>query len=138
MRKKGSAFTKLIGAALIFFTFASTAVVVAQSCHNEEIPTVAAVAIVHTSHGDHVHAPISNPSQTINSAQGALKSGLLSDICTGIFYLVLFLGGRFLLKRQVETFSKRNTVFNTSYVFISPKVRVNLTLSLPQLGISRI
>jgi hypothetical protein len=137
MEKRGRALTRVVGAALIFLTLASTVVVVAKSCHAEQ-NSVAAAATVHSSQGDHVHTPPANSGIATLAAQGALNSWLISDICTGIFYLVLFLGGRFLLKNRFNSFRDKVAIFKSSHIFIRPKVVLNLTLSLPQLGISRI
>ena len=130
--------TKLVGAALIFLTLASTAVVVAKSCHDEPIPVAAATAVAHASHGHHVHTPSANSGTTPIAAQGVLNSGLISDICTGIFYLVLILGSRFLLKNRFATFKVNVAALNSVVAIYRSKVEKNLTLSLPQLGISRI
>jgi hypothetical protein len=139
MEKRGKGLTKVVGAALIFFTLISTAVVVvAKSCHEEPKPVVAAAAITHASHGDHAHTAPANTGKSSAPAQGVLNSGLISDICTGIFYLVLFLGGRFFLKSRFNSFRDKVAVFKSSDVFNRPKVALNLTLSLPQLGICRI
>lgn len=139
MEKRGKGLTKVVGAALIFFTLISTAVVVvAKSCHEEQKPVVAAAAITHASHGDHAHTAPANSGKSSAPAQGVLNSGLISDICTGIFYLVLFLGGRFFLKSRFNSFRDKVAVFKSSDVFNRPKVALNLTLSLPQLGICRI
>ena len=138
MEKRGKGLTKVVGAALIFFTLISTAVVVAKSCHEEQKLVVAAAAITHTSHGDHAHTAPANSGKSSAPAQGVLNSGLISDICTGIFYLVLFLGGRFFLKSRFNSFRDKVAVFKSSGVFNRPKVALNLTLSLPQLGICRI
>ncbi len=139
MEKRGKGLTKVVGAALIFFTLISTAVVVvAKSCHEEQKPVVAAAAITHASHGDHAHTAPANSGKTSAPAQGVLNSGLISDICTGIFYLVLFLGGRFFLRSRFNSFRDKVAVFKSSDVFNRPKVALNLTLSLPQLGICRI
>ena len=137
MEKRGRALTRIVGAALIFLTLASTVVVVAKSCHAEQNSVAAAATTVHFSHGDHVHTPPANLGAPL-AAQGVLNSGLISDICTGIFYLVLFLGGRFLLKNRFNSFRDKVAVFKSSHIFIRPKIVLNLTLSLPQLGISRI
>ena len=139
MEKRGKGLTKVVGAALIFFTLISTAVVVvAKSCHEEQKPVVAAAAITHASHGDHAHTAPANSGKTSAPAQGILNSGLISDICTGIFYLVLFLGGRFFLRSRFNSFRDKVAGFKSSDVFNRPKVALNLTLSLPQLGICRI
>ena len=139
MEKRGKGLTKVVGAALIFLTLISTAVVVvAKSCHEEQMPVAAAAIITHASHGDHIHTAPANSGKSSAPAQGVLNSGLISDICAGIFYLVLFLGGRFFLKSRFNSFRDKVAVFKSSGVFNRPKVALNLTLSLPQLGICRI
>lgn len=138
MQKKRSMLTKLVGAALIFLTLASTAVVVAKSCHDEPIAVAAATTVAHTSHGDHVLTPPANSATNSTAAQGVLNSGLISDICTGIFYLVLIFGTRFLLKNRFATFKINGAALNSVVAIYRSKVEKNLTLSLPQLGISRI
>ena len=130
--------TKLVGAALIFLTLASTAVVVAKSCHDEPIAVAAAITVSHTSHGDHVHTPPANSSTAPTASQGVLNSGLISDICTGIFYLVLILGSRFLLKNRFATFKVNVAALKSAVAIYRAKIEKNLTLSLPQLGVSRI
>jgi hypothetical protein len=138
MQKKRSMPTKLVGAALIFLTLASTAVVVAKSCHDEPIAVAAATTVAHASHGDHVHTQSANSATNSTAAQGVLNSGLISDICTGIFYLVLILGTRFLLKNHFATFKVNVAALNSVVAIYRAKIEKNLTLSLPQLGVSRI
>ncbi len=138
MQKKRSILTRLVGAALIFLTLASTAVVVAKSCHDEPIPVAAAATAAHASHGDHLHTPPTNSGIAPAAAQGVLTSGLISDICTGIFYLVLILGSRFLLKNRLITLRAKVAALYSALAVYRAKVEMNLTLSLPQLGISRI
>lgn len=139
MEKRSRGLTKVVGAALIFLTLVSTAVVVAKSCHVEQKPiAIAAATIAHASHGDHAHTPPTNSGTAPVAKQGILNSGLISDICTGIFYLVLFLGGRFLLKSRINFIKDKIEGFKSSLALNKPKVVLNLTLSLPQLGICRI
>jgi hypothetical protein len=138
MQKKRSMLTKLVGAALIFLTLVSTAVVVAKSCHDEPISVAAATTVAHASHGDHVHTPPANSGKAPVAAQGVLNSGLISDICTGIFYLVLILGSRFLLKNRFTSFRDKVAALYSVVSIYRAKAVLNLTLSLPQLGISRI
>lgn len=139
MEKRGKALTRVVGAALIFLTLVSTVVVVAKSCHAEQKSVAtAAPTIVHASHGDHVHTPPANTGHGAVTQQGVLNSGLISDICTGIFYLVLFLGGRLLFKSRSNFSKDKIEGFKSSIAFNKPKVVLNLTLSLPQLGICRI
>jgi hypothetical protein len=138
MQKKRSMLTKLVGAALIFLSLVSTAVVVEKSCHDEPIAVAPVTVVAHTSHGDHVHTPPANSAFNSTAAQGVLNSGLISDICAGIFYLVLILGTRFLLKYRFAAFKVNVAALNSVVAIYRSKVEKNLTLSLPQLGISRI
>jgi len=121
---------KFVGAAIIFLTLASTVVVVAQSCHQSQSSAVAAVDTTHADNGGHYHSP--------PSTEGLTSSGLLTDICTGIFYLVLIIGGRFLLRNSQNRFREKILVFNSHIYAFRQRVKFNLTLSLPQLGICRI
>ncbi len=129
--KNRSVLTKVVGAALIFFTLVSTVVVVAKACHDQppaEIPVVATA--VHASHGDHHHAP--------PATQGIASSSLLRELCVGIFYLVLLLGGKFLLKITHRSYKEKVSSLKVGLIAFHRKHSFNLTLSLPQLGIYRI
>jgi predicted cobalt transporter CbtA len=109
----------------------STVVVVAKACHSQpvaEIPVVATA--VHASHGDHHHAP--------PATQGLANSSLLTEIGVGIFYLVLLLGGKFLLKISQDTIKEKVFSLRVGLIAFHRKHSFNLTLSLPQLGIYRI
>jgi predicted cobalt transporter CbtA len=131
MVKNRGLLTKVVGAALIFLTLVSTVVVVAKACHSQpvaEIPVVATA--VHASHGDHHHAP--------PATQGLANSSLLTEICVGIFYLVLLLGGKFLLKISQDTIKEKVFSLRVGLIAFHRKHSFNLTLSLPQLGIYRI
>jgi len=129
--KNRSVLTKVVGAAIIFLTLISTVVVVAKACHKE--PTAAipvAASAIHASHGDHHHAP--------PATQGIASRSLLTEICVGIFYLVLLLGGKFLLKITHRTYKERVSSLKVGLIAFHRKHSFNLTLSLPQLGIYRI
>lgn len=129
--KNRSVLTKVVGAALIFLTLVSTVVVVAKACHDQpaaEVPVVASA--VHASHGDHHHAP--------PATQGMASSSLLTEICVGIFYLVLLLGGKFLLKITHRSYKEKVSSVKVGLIAFHRKHSFNLTLSLPQLGIYRI
>ncbi len=131
MVKNRGLLTKVVGAALIFLTLVSTVVVVAKACHNQpaaEIPVVATA--VHASHGDHYHAP--------PATHGIASSSLLTEICVGIFYLVLLLGGKFLLKITDRSYKESVSSLKVGLIAFHRKHSFNLTLSLPQLGIYRI
>lgn len=130
--------TKLVGAALIFLTLASTAVVVAKSCHDEANVVAAISTVANTSHGDHIHTPPATSGISPKAALGVLHSGLISDICAGIFYLVLILGSKFLLRNRFKTLRVKVAALNSVVAVYRAKVSMNLTMSLPQLGINRI
>jgi hypothetical protein len=132
MVKNRNPLTKVIGAALIFMTLGSTLVVV-QSCHADESApaVVATTTTVHASHTDH-HHPAPPP------IQSSSHSELLAQICAGIFYLVLFLGGKFLLRIFRKSYKNQIRGLTAPLIAFNQRVSRNLTLSLPQLGICRI
>ncbi len=132
VEKKRKRVIKFVGAAIIFLTLASTVVVVAQSCHESKNTGVVAAVTTHAGHATHNHSPLP-------SATGGLTSGgLLTEICTGIFYLVLIIGGRFLLRIFQNRFREKILVFYSHVYAFRQRIKFNLTLSLPQLGICRI
>jgi hypothetical protein len=123
--------TKVVGAALIFLTLVSTVVVVAKACHNQPAAEIQVVATaVHASHDDHQHAP--------PATQGIASSSLLTELCVGIFYLVLLLGGKFLLKITQHRYKEKVSSLKVGLIAFHRKHSFNLTLLLPQLGIYRI
>lgn len=131
MEKNRGVLNKAIGAALIFLTLISAAVVVAKTCHDESAAAIPVVAsAVHASHGDHHHAP--------PVTQGFANGTLLTDICVGIFYLVLLLGTRFLLKILHNSYKDKLKTLKIGLITYRRKHSFNFTLSLPQLGICRI
>lgn len=130
MVKNRNPLTKVIGAALILLTLASTVVVVVESCHAESAPAVVA-ATTHASHTDHYH-PAPMPLQSTNHSE------LLTQICAGVFYLVLLLGGKFLLRIFRKSYKNQIQRLTAPLIAFNQRVSNNLTLSLPQLGICRI
>jgi hypothetical protein len=132
MEKKSRKLMKLVGAALVFLTLTSTAVLVVQSCHVKQEPVVAVAVATHASHGDHNHQHAPTPVEGLSSA------AWLTKICGGIFFLVLILGSKFLLKPSYNSYREKVLAFRANlFPNISSK-NFNLTLSLPQLGICRI
>lgn len=123
---------KFVGAAIIFLTLASTVVVVAQSCHESKNTEISAAVTTLAGHGNHNHSPSPSPTG------GLTSGGLLTEICTGIFYLVLIIGGRFLLRILQNRFKEKILVFKLNVYAFRQRMGFNLTLSLPQLGICRI
>jgi len=125
-----SPLSKAAGGLAIVFALFSTVFVIAHNCHSNQSP--AAVA-THTTTG-HVHS--SHGSE--NAVGGSLESSLLKEISTGVFFLVLILGGKFLLK----VFSVRYRIKSSSF-WSTPKLLLyerflSFGLTQPQLGIFRI
>ena len=130
MVKNRNPLTKVIGAALILLTLASTVVVVVESCHAGRAPAVVA-ATSHAAHTDH-HHPAPTPLQSTNHSE------LFTQICAGVFYLVLLLGGKFLLRIFRKSYKNQIQRLTAPLIAFNQRVSNNLTLSLPQLGICRI
>lgn len=123
--------TRVVGVALIVLTLTTTAVVVAQSCHDDSAPVSTVVsAAVHGSHGDHHHEPA--PTQGIASAT------FLPEVCAGIFFLVLILGSKFILRIFNRAYTEKKHALIAVLIASRRRATFNLTLSLPQLGICRI
>lgn len=129
MAKKSKILTKAVGTALILLTLVSTAVVVSKACHAEQ-NSVAVAAVTHVSHGDHPHSPI--------ATQGLGGGNLFTKICAGIFYLILLFGGRFLLRIFYQSYHDKFILLKSHLMTYRPLTSLNLTLSLPELGIHRI
>ena len=123
--------TRVVGVALIFLTLATTAVVVAQSCHDDAaaIAPVASAA-THASHDDHHHTPA--------PTQGLASASFFPEVCAGIFFLALILGSKFILRIFKGVYSEKKHVLKAGLIAYRRKAAFNLTLSLPQLGICRI
>ena len=129
--KNSKVITKVVGVALIFLTLTTTAVVVAQSCHDDSAAIVpVASASVHGSHGDHHHPPA--------PTQGLASAAFLPEVCAGIFFLVLILGSKFVLRIFNRTYTEKKHAFISGLIAYCRRAAFNLTLSLPQLGICRI
>lgn len=100
----------------------STGVVIAHSCHNDS-----PVVVTHVEHTQ----------DTVPQAGGA-SGNLLNEICTGIVFIALFVGSRFLLRIQrFKTFGRLAVFKCRAFIEIRPP-NLSFALSLSQLGISRI
>ena len=120
-----------MGVALIFLTLITTAVVVAQSCHDDSaVAAPVASASVHSPHGDHHHPPA--------PTQGLASAAFLPEVCAGIFFLVLILGSKFILRIFNPSYTEKKLAFKSGLIAYRRRVAFNLTLSLPELGICRI
>ena len=129
--KNSKVMTRVVGVALIFLTLATTAVVVAQSCHDDSaVIAPVASAVVHGSHGDHHHPPA--------PTQGLASATFLPEVCAGIFFLVLILGSKFILRIFNRAYTEKKHALKAGLIAYRRRAAFNLTLSLPQLGICRI
>jgi len=129
--KNSKVMTRVVGVALIFLTLATTAVVVAQSCHDDSaVIAPVASAVVHGSHGDHHHPPA--------PTQGLARATFLPEVCAGIFFLVLILGSKFILRIFNRAYTEKKHALKAGLSAYRRRAAFNLTLSLPQLGICRI
>ncbi len=100
----------------------STGVVVAHTCHTE-VSNVAA-------HLDHGH---SLPDEIAGNSQN-----LLNEICIGIIFFFLLLGGKYLHKIfKTRNFQRPEHIWRHALGNIRPPNLTN-SLSLAQLGVSRI
>lgn len=121
--------TKVVGAALIFLALFSTAAVVAHGCHVAQASAAPIAVESHHGHGDHHLPPVT---------EGLASTSPFMKICTGIFFLVLIFGGKFLFRIFVQRYRSRFSNFRQGLISSKPIISFNLTLSLPQLGICRI
>lgn len=124
MRKPRSKIAKFSGILAITLAVFSTGFAVVQQCHAQSVATS-----ITTQH-DH-NAPA--------GTHGALSSqSLLTDVCLGVFFLVLIVGRKYLLeqRKSVGNFS-RALSWRRVFTFIPPP-NLTFSLSLPQLGVIRI
>ena len=115
MSRVASAFALVLG-------LISTGVVVAHTCHTEVSNVVA--------HLEHGH---SLPDEIAGSTQN-----LLNEICIGVMFFFLLFGGKYLHKIfRIHSFRRPEHIWRHAVGNIRPPNFTN-SLSLVQLGISRI
>ncbi len=107
-------------AIVLLISLISTGMVIAHQCHQ-----ATAQVVTHTHHDE--------PTNSV-----APNSSLLTDICVGVTFLVILLGGKFWLRKRVNQLRVEFIAqVKDLRSFIKPPNLV-FALSLPQLGISRI
>ena len=146
MMRMGSPLSKAAGGLAIVIALLSAVFVIAAQCHNNQSSSVVAVSSHHhddAAHGlahasAHAVAPVSSGVLAESVGSGVLGSSLMGELCAGVFFLVLILGRKFLLK--IFALSTRVPVPRfRSFTQFSPGVaRMRAALTLPQLGICRI
>jgi hypothetical protein len=146
----GSPLSKAAGGLAIVIALLSAVFVIAAQCHNNQSSPVVAASSQHhdgAAHGladasahalAHAVAPVSGGVLAESVGLGVLGSSLMGELCAGVFFLVLILGRKFLLK--IFSLSTRVPVPSfRSFTQFSPGVaRMRAALTLPQLGICRI
>jgi hypothetical protein len=107
-------------AIVLLISLISTGMVVAHQCHQSS-----------TQVATHAHHDEPTSSATPNSS-------LLTDICIGVTFLVLLIGGKFWLRKRVSSWlAQAVSQIKDLRRFVKPPNLV-LALTLPQLGIYRI
>jgi hypothetical protein len=142
MLRMGSPLSKAAGGLAIVIALLSAVFVIAAQCHNSQSSPVVAASSHHhdgAAHASaHAVAPVSSGVLAESVGSGVLGSSLMGELCAGVFFLVLILGRKFLLK--IFALSTRVPVPSfRSFTQFSPGVaRMRAALTLPQLGICRI
>lgn len=113
-------FSKAAGSFVLLISILSTGVVIANECHS----TVSASA-QHLGH-DHFQSSAST------------SSTILTDICIGVVFFTLLVGGRYLLRiRKSKSYLENFAAVKSLRQFIKPP-NIHNALTLPQLGLCRI
>lgn len=107
-------------AIVLLISLISTGMVVAHQCHQASTQVA-------------THAHHDEPTSSVTPT-----SSLLTDICIGVTFLVLLLGGKFWLRKKVTRWLVQvDSQIKDLRRFVKPPNLV-FALTLPQLGISRI
>ena len=130
MFRSGSPLSKAAAVLAVVFAVLSAGFVVVQQCHGQE-----SVAVT-SNHHQAGHSSESAPVSSVGL--GTLGSSILGDLCVGVFFLVLIVGGKFLLKVGTARYRIRVLNFWAHSKKIADIWRSGYVLSLPQLGICRI
>ncbi len=142
MLRMGSPLSKAAGGLAIVIALLSAVFVIAAQCHNNQSSAVVAASSHHhdgAAHASaHAVAHVSGGVLAESVGSGAIGSSLMGELCAGVFFLVLILGRKFLLK--IFALSTRVPVQRFRlFADYSPGVaRMRAALTLPQLGICRI
>jgi hypothetical protein len=134
----GSPLSKAAGVLAIVIALLSAVFVIAAQCHNNQSSSVVAASSHHHDGAAHASAHVSGGVLAESVGSGAIGSSLMGELCAGVFFLVLILGRKFLLK--IFALSTRVPLQRfRSFADYSPGVaRLRAALTLPQLGICRI
>jgi hypothetical protein len=125
-----SPLSKAAGGLAIVFALFSTVFVIAHSCHSNQSSEVVASHST-TGHGSEsafVDSPLG----------GSINSSLLKEISTGVFFLVLLLGGKFLLRVFSVRYRIKYATFWSDAKLLLYERYLSFGLTLPQLGTLRI
>lgn len=142
MLNTGSPLSKAAGSLAILIVIVSAVFVIAHQCHGAQSASVA-THDVSGGHGSPLgtgHAlGVSDKGATLGlTSAGFMGSSLFREIGASIFFLVLILGGKFLLR----VISARSRINSKALWVRSRLILLNrwasTALSLPQLGVCRI
>lgn len=112
--------TKVAATFVLLLSLLSTGVVIAKECHSTITQS--------SQHLSHHHS----------ESDAGTPSGLLTDICVGVTFLTLLIGGRFLLRiGKIKGIIKNSTAIKLMSQFIKPP-NIRNALTLTQLGLCRI
>ena len=135
MLRSGTPLSKAAGGLAIVIALLSAVFVIAAQCHGNQSSTVVASSHHHDG-AAHVHASTGALAESVES--GAMNSSLMGELCAGVFFLVLILGRKFLLKVFAAKLKMPVLAFRSHVDFSPGVVRLRTALTLPQLGICRI
>jgi hypothetical protein len=138
MLRMGSPLSKAAGGLAIVIALLSAVFVIAAQCHNNQSSAVVASSSHHHDGAVHASSHASGGALAESVGSDGMSSSLVGELCAGVFFLVLVLGRKFLLK--IFSLSTRVPVPRfRSFTEFSPGVaRMRTALTLPQLGICRI
>jgi hypothetical protein len=146
MLRMGSPLSKAAGGLAIVIALLSAVFVIAAQCHNSQSSPVVAASSHHhdgAAHGlahasAHLVVPVSSGALAESVGSGVLGSSLMGELCAGVFFIVLVLGRKFLLKIFALSTRVPAPSFRSFTQFSLGVARLRTALTLPQLGICRI
>jgi hypothetical protein len=123
MLKSRSKISQIASLFALLIALISTGAVVAHQCHSEAAPVISQTHHIHYSEQRAVQGP---------------GNSLLGEVCVGVVFLALLLGGRYLFKTRIL---KSLPIFPSEVIkfrYSRKPPDLIYALTLPQLGVSRI
>jgi hypothetical protein len=138
MLRPGSPLSKAAGGLAFVIALLSALFVIAAQCHSNQSSAMVAASSHHHGGAAHSSAHVSGGVFAESVESGVLGSSLMGEICAGVFFLVLILGRKFMLKIFAAKTQLLLARIRTFKQFSPVLVRLRSALTLPQLGICRI